>query len=159
MKIIYGIVKPMNEDSEGDVSECSGTGSAGLSGINGYAYILLFSCSLNGFYIMPNLRVVIRCKQLSHSCSADRYRSLPSTDRRMQFAHLQLELLEDFRVRLLQVRKEMLDNEPSPITPQMCSILNTVSYIEGVLQQWNNLPVCMSMWFIPTFKCVNAVSD
>jgi len=77
------------------------------------------------------------------SHSADRYRSLPSTDHRLQFAQLQLELLEDFRVRLLQVRKEMLDNEMMiPITSQMCSILNTVSYIDGVLQQWNNLPVC-----------------
>jgi len=75
-------------------------------------------------------------------CFVDRYRSLPSTEHRLQFAELQLELLEDFRVRLLQVRKEMLDSEPSPITPQMCSILNTVSYIDGILQQWNNLPVC-----------------
>lgn len=72
---------------------------------------------------------------------ADRYRSLPSTDHQSQFAELQLELLEDFRVRLLQVRKEMLDCEGSPITAPMCSILNTVSYIEAVLQQWNNLPV------------------
>ena len=77
-----------------------------------------------------------------HALATDRYRSLPATDHRLEFARLQLELLEDFRVRLLQVRKEMLDNEQSVITPQMCSILNTVSYIEGVLQQWNNLPVC-----------------
>jgi len=74
--------------------------------------------------------------------AADRYRSLPSTNHQLQFAELQLELLEDFRVRLLQVRKEMLDSEWSPITMQMCSILNTVSYIEAVLQQWNNQPVC-----------------
>jgi len=76
-----------------------------------------------------------------YSIAADRYRSLPLSDHRLEFAHLQLELLEDFRVRLLQVRKEMLDSEQSVISPQMCSILNTVSYIEGILQQWNNLPV------------------
>jgi len=73
---------------------------------------------------------------------SDRYRSLPSPDHQLQFAHLQLQLLEDFRVSLLQIRKEMLDSSDwSPASPQMCSIINTVSYIEAVLQQWNNLPV------------------
>jgi len=83
-----------------------------------------------------------------YSPAADRCRSLPSTDHQYQFAKLQLELLEDFRVRLLQVRKEMLDSEGSPVTAHMCSILNTVSYIESMLQQWNNLPVCLlaSSW-------------
>jgi len=84
--------------------------------------------------------VVVYC--VVYLIAADRYRSLPLSDHRLEFAHLQLELLEDFRVRLLQVRKEMLDSEQSVISPQMCSILNTVSYIEGILQQWNNLPVC-----------------
>jgi len=87
----------------------------------------------------------MRCIQFSlvSIFAADRYRSLPLTDHRLEFVELQLELLEDFRVRLLQVRKEMLDSEQSVITPQMCSILNTVSYIECILQQWNNLPVCL----------------
>jgi len=101
-------------------------------------------CWCHWFHVMLQLdgRITSFCVFIYHFWHfADRYRSLPSANHRLQFAYLQLELLEDFRVRLLQVRKEMIDNEQSPVTAQMCSILNTVSYIEGILQQWNNLPV------------------
>lgn len=68
---------------------------------------------------------------------ADRYRLLPSARHQLQFVQLQLELLDDYRVRLLQIRGEL----QSPLSADYCSILNTVSYIIEILQQWTNQPV------------------
>lgn len=61
--------------------------------------------------------------------------------RQMQFVNLQLELLDDYRVRLIQIRGELQSLGTSPLCPDHCSILNTVSYIIGLLQQWTNQPV------------------
>jgi transcription termination factor NusB len=82
------------------------------------------------------------------STITDRYRSLPSTWHQLQFVQLQLELLDDFRVRLVQVRNELqATTECSALSQQFCSILNTVSYVEGVLQQWTNLPFFVKLQF------------
>jgi len=62
----------------------------------------------------------------------------------LQFVQLQLELLDDYRVRLVQIRSELQSHGTSPINLENCSILNTVKYIIGILQQWTDQPVVMN---------------
>ena len=52
---------------------------------------------------------------------------------RLQFLELQLELIDDWRVRLLQLLHENYQDPLQSLTP---SILNTVHYVIGVLQDW-----------------------
>ncbi|CAH1997276.1 unnamed protein product [Acanthoscelides obtectus] len=62
-----------------------------------------------------------------------RYESLPQPGHRLQFLELQIELLDDFRVRLLQlVNAEMGDIIESKVP----AIANTLYYIENVLIDW-----------------------
>ena len=56
----------------------------------------------------------------------------------MQFLELQLELLDDFRVRILQLTKNELND---PLESNYCSILNTVHHIQSTLSDWSDLPV------------------
>ncbi|XP_069691163.1 RAD50-interacting protein 1 isoform X2 [Periplaneta americana] len=66
----------------------------------------------------------------------ERYSSLPQPGHRLQFLELQLELLDDFRVRLLQ----LLHEEPTdPLNSLLPAILNTISYLASVLQEWGGL--------------------
>ncbi|CAG5129171.1 unnamed protein product, partial [Candidula unifasciata] len=66
----------------------------------------------------------------------DRYRRLPVSDAKLQFLGLQLELLEDFRMRLVQVMKEA---SSAPTGPVYCAVLNAVHYISQVLKEWSEL--------------------
>jgi hypothetical protein len=50
---------------------------------------------------------------------------------------LQLELLDDFRVRFLQLLHETLD----PLSSRLIAILNTINYLASVLQEWGGLTV------------------
>lgn len=52
------------------------------------------------------------------------------------FVSVKQELLEDYRVRLVQLRKEF-----APNTPQYLAILNTAHYIISVLNEWVEKPV------------------
>lgn len=70
----------------------------------------------------------------------ERYSSLPQPGHRLQFLELQLELLDEFRVRLLQLLHENLD----PLSPRLIAILNTISYLASVLQEWGGLTVLSS---------------
>jgi len=67
----------------------------------------------------------------------ERYSSLPQPGHRLQFLELQLELLDEFRVRLLQ----LLHETSEPLNPQLVAILNTMSYLALVLQEWGGLTV------------------
>lgn len=68
----------------------------------------------------------------------DRYEALPQPGHRLQFLELQLELLDDFRVRLLQlVNAETGDIIESRIP----MIANTVYYVENVLIDWGAMLV------------------
>lgn len=63
----------------------------------------------------------------------DRYESLPQPGHRLQFLELQLELLDDFRVRLLQ----LVNAEEGDIVESIVlSIANSIYYIENVLTDW-----------------------
>ncbi|KAJ9577197.1 hypothetical protein L9F63_006254, partial [Diploptera punctata] len=67
----------------------------------------------------------------------ERYSSLPQPGHRLQFLELQLELLDDFRVRLLQLLKE--EESLEPLSSRLPPILNTISYIASVLMEWGGL--------------------
>ncbi|CAK9833013.1 RAD50-interacting protein 1 [Anthophora retusa] len=64
---------------------------------------------------------------------SDRYKHLPQPGHRLQFLELQLELIDDWRVRLLQLLHE---NYEDPLTSLMPCILNTLHYVGTVLEEW-----------------------
>lgn len=69
----------------------------------------------------------------------ERYEALPQPGHRLQFLDLQLDLLDDFRVRLLQlVNAEDCNNVVESSIPM---IANTIYYIENVLVDWGAMLV------------------
>ncbi|CAL1527454.1 unnamed protein product [Lymnaea stagnalis] len=66
----------------------------------------------------------------------DRYKRLPVSDAKLQFLGLQLELLEDYRMRLVQVMKEAAT---APTGHVFCAVLNAVHYVVQVLGEWSEL--------------------
>ena len=78
-------------------------------------------------YILPSLFFSI----------TDRYKPLPHPSHKLQFLDLQLELLEDFRIRIVQVK----DNTHNPLGERYCAIMNTAYYITEVLREWSELVV------------------
>ncbi|XP_073095100.1 RAD50-interacting protein 1 isoform X2 [Manis javanica] len=63
----------------------------------------------------------------------DRYKSLPTASRKLQFLELQKDLVDDFRIRLTQVMKE---ETRASLGFRYCAILNAVNYISAVLADW-----------------------
>lgn len=74
----------------------------------------------------------------------DRYKRLPQPGHRLQFLELQLELLDDFRVRVLQVMKS---ERQEPLTSHYPAILNTVHHITATLHHWADLPFFVEMQY------------
>ncbi|XP_035829833.1 RAD50-interacting protein 1 isoform X2 [Aplysia californica] len=66
----------------------------------------------------------------------ERYRRLPVSEAKLQFLSVQLELLEDFRMRLVQVRKEA---SQEPTGQRFCAVLNATHYVVQVLREWSEL--------------------
>ncbi|XP_078610653.1 RAD50-interacting protein 1-like isoform X1 [Branchiostoma floridae x Branchiostoma japonicum] len=64
----------------------------------------------------------------------DRYKPLPSAANKLQFLDLQLELIDDFRIRLTQVMKSEAQD---PLGYTFLSILNAVNYVISVLREWS----------------------
>ncbi|XP_060571734.1 RAD50-interacting protein 1-like [Ruditapes philippinarum] len=73
----------------------------------------------------------------------DRYKPLPHSSQKLSFLDLQLELLEDFRVRIIQVK----DNTHNPFSDCFCSILNTAHYVTEVLREWSELVFFLQLQF------------
>ena len=71
--------------------------------------------------------------------STERYRCLPSPTHHLRFLELQLDLLDDFRVRLLQLMKL---ESGDPLAGRYAAILNGANYIISVLQEWSEQVVC-----------------
>ncbi|KAM5170991.1 RAD50-interacting protein 1 [Mantella aurantiaca] len=63
----------------------------------------------------------------------DRYKNLPTAEKKLKFLELQKELVDDFRIRLTQVMKE---ESRALLDPKYCAILNAVNYIAAVLGDW-----------------------
>ena len=70
---------------------------------------------------------------------AERYRHIRSVERQVRFSALQVQLLCDYRERLVQVR----DPHP-PLSPTYAAVLNAIHYVLKLLQQWAEDPVSTS---------------
>ncbi|XP_011300021.1 RAD50-interacting protein 1 [Fopius arisanus] len=64
---------------------------------------------------------------------SDRYNHLPQPGHRLQFLELQLELIDDWRVRLLQL---LHDDREDPLESLIPRILNSIRYVARVLMEW-----------------------
>lgn len=60
----------------------------------------------------------------------ERYCNLPQPGHQLQFLNLQLELIESFRRRLVQLHNGPLHAVPTTL------ILNTINYVNSVLREW-----------------------
>lgn len=60
----------------------------------------------------------------------ERYCNLPQPGHQLQFLNLQLELIESFRRRLVQLHNSPVDN----VTTTM--VLNAINYMNSVLREW-----------------------
>ncbi|XP_043262177.1 RAD50-interacting protein 1 [Colletes gigas] len=75
---------------------------------------------------------------------SDRYKHLPQPGHRLQFLELQLELIDDWRIRLLQLLHETDDD---PLTSLMPCILNTLYYVATVLEEWGVTVHFLQLYF------------
>ncbi|XP_076644100.1 RAD50 interactor 1 [Halictus rubicundus] len=75
---------------------------------------------------------------------SDRYKHLPQPGHRLQFLELQLELIDDWRIRLLQLLHETNENPLISLTP---CILNTLHYVATVLEEWGVTVHFLQLYF------------
>ena len=68
-------------------------------------------------------------------CISNRYKKLPSFEHRKQFFHLQLELMDEFRTRLMQLKNQ---EKIIPLNESFIGILNSAHYVIQVLTQWSS---------------------
>lgn len=88
---------------------------------------------------------------------SDRYKHLPQPGHRLQFLELQLELIDDWRVRLLQLLHE---NYEDPLTSLMPHILNTLHYVATVLEEWGvTVHFLQLQFFKKQFEAVENATD
>ncbi|XP_036144912.1 RAD50-interacting protein 1 isoform X4 [Monomorium pharaonis] len=88
---------------------------------------------------------------------SDRYKYLPQPGHRLQFLELQLELVDDWRVRLLQLLHE---NYEDPLTSLMPYILNTLHYVASVLEEWGTTVHFLQLHFFKKqFKAIENATD
>jgi len=70
----------------------------------------------------------------------DRYKILPQPGHKLQFLDLQLELLDEFRIRLLQLaRQEKFQDLFTKMSPNICPILNTLGAVIDILKDWTDI--------------------
>lgn len=96
----------------------------------------------------------------------ERYECLPQPGHRLQFLELQLELLDDFRVRLLQLVNA---EEGDIIDSKVPMIANTLYYIENVLVDWGTMLHFLNLYYyknqleeskkLPTSPSMNDFDD
>ena len=68
----------------------------------------------------------------------ERYKPLPYARAKLKFLDLQLELLDDYRIRLLQVKNQENNN---PLGKIFTAIMNTVNCVVDALIGWTDMPV------------------
>ncbi|XP_065221188.1 RAD50-interacting protein 1 [Planococcus citri] len=68
------------------------------------------------------------------STITDRYSPLPQPGHRMQFLDLQLDLIDEFRLRLVQLKR---DDYTDVLSSDLPAILNTIHYLSSVLMEWS----------------------
>ncbi|CAB3383433.1 Hypothetical predicted protein [Cloeon dipterum] len=72
----------------------------------------------------------------------DRFRNLPQPGHRLQYVELQLELIEEWRLRLVQILRE---ERLLPLASRLPAILNSVSYVSAVLREWAEKPLLLQL--------------
>ncbi|ESO09658.1 hypothetical protein HELRODRAFT_195046 [Helobdella robusta] len=91
----------------------------------------------------------------------DRYQHLPDIDSQLEFSKLQLDLIDDFRIRLVHLRKQLTSVTSSSSAtffqhqqqhhvienPKYAAILNTVTYFCDVFKRWTNEPLFIKLNF------------
>ncbi|KAK2579114.1 hypothetical protein KPH14_001285 [Odynerus spinipes] len=88
---------------------------------------------------------------------SDRYKHLPQPGHRLQFLELQLELIDDWRVRLLQLLHE---DCVDPLASLMPRILNTLHYVANVLEEWGVTVYFLQLHFFKKqFEAVECATD
>lgn len=78
----------------------------------------------------------------------ERYECLPQPGHRIQFLDLQLELLDDFRIRLLQIAHE--EKISDIVESKIPMIANTLYYIENVLLDWGTMLHYLNLYYYKT---------
>lgn len=96
--------------------------------------------NMEDFKITPSAEMFITLLQTI----TERYESLPQPGHRLQFLDLQLELLDDFRVRLLQLLHEENDDDA---TYRTALIANTAHYVEDVLIDWGSMLHFLKLYY------------
>jgi len=74
----------------------------------------------------------------------ERYKFLAASTHRLDFLELQLQLLEDFRLRLVQVCRAEQETH-SPLQSHFCPILCTVEHLRCVLASWGETPFFLQL--------------
>ncbi|XP_046814708.1 RAD50-interacting protein 1 isoform X1 [Vespa crabro] len=88
---------------------------------------------------------------------SDRYKHLPQPGHRLQFLELQLELIDDWRVRLLQLLHE---DCVDPLASLMPRILNTLHYVANVLDEWGVTVHFLQLHFFKKqFEAIECATD
>jgi len=72
----------------------------------------------------------------------ERYKFLTISQNRLQFLELQLQLLEDFRLRLVQLGRS---EQEEPLQSNLCPILCTVHHLVQVLTNWGETPFFLQL--------------
>ncbi|XP_047735969.1 RAD50-interacting protein 1 isoform X2 [Hyalella azteca] len=72
----------------------------------------------------------------------DRYKALPQPGHRLQFLEVQLELLDEYRVRCVQVSREL---QAEPVTSHYPSILSTLHTLISTLEEWGDMPFFLEL--------------
>lgn len=73
----------------------------------------------------------------------ERYCNLTVKECQLSFLELQLELLDDFRLRLHQLSQCQIEET---IEVKYCGIMNAINYISSILDEWNNLPFFLQLY-------------
>lgn len=102
--------------------------------------IVMEPSEIEEFKIMPFAEIFITLLQTI----TERYEGLPQPGHRLQFLELQLELLDDFRVRLLQLGNAENDEG---IDSKITIIANTTHYIENVLIDWGQMLHFLNLYY------------
>ncbi|CAF0708520.1 unnamed protein product [Brachionus calyciflorus] len=74
----------------------------------------------------------------------DRFSNLPSVSKRLRFICLQLDLLNDFHLRLCQIIR---DEAKTLFSKPYLGVLNTINYVIYVLDEWKNSTFFIEMQF------------
>ena len=105
----------------------------------------------DGWIPSPTNPDVLKCAEtfvtLLQSITA-RYRLLEYPELQLKFVRLQCELLEDFRMRLVQILRQEQDRGPAQLSDKFGLILNSAHHLITVLESWSDLPLFLHLQYL-----------